>query len=152
MLGFGAIVETLPAFPTILALAGAAFLFVYGALRFRAALTGGALEVGPSGQQSLRAALLACFAFTWLNPHVYLDTLGLIGAVSTQFEGAQRRVFAIAACAASFSFFFALGYGACLLAPLLTTRRAWMVLDAMIGTLMWLLAFWLLQSVWPVSI
>ena len=80
-------------------------------------MPGDALDISGSSGKSLRAALLACFAFTWLNPHVYLDTVGLIGAVSTQFEGQAKLVFGIAACAASFSFFFALGYGARLLAP-----------------------------------
>ena len=147
VLGFGAIVQKIPAFPTVLAAAGALFLFVYGVMRFRAAFSGDALEVSSGGAKSLGAALMACFAFTWLNPHVYLDTLGLIGAVSTRFSGQERLVFGVAACAASFSFFFSLGYGARFLAPLLATRRSWMILDILIGALMWMLAFWLLPSV-----
>lgn len=146
ILGFGAIVHTLPDFPMYLAIAGAIFLFCYGALRFRAAVSGDALELEGKGAQSLKSALLACFAFTWLNPHVYLDTVGLIGSVSTQFEGQNKLAFGVAACAASLSFFFSLGYGARFLAPYLTTRRSWAILDFAIGALMWLLALWLIQS------
>ncbi len=79
-------------------------------------------------------------AFTWLNPHVYLDTLGLVGAVSTQFQGGDRRVFAFGAVAASFVFFFGLGYGARLLAPIMRSAMAWRRLDVLIGLVMWALA------------
>lgn len=138
--GFGALAEHWPAFPDRMAVAGAAFLVVYGLLRLRAAWRGhGALD--PGGQTpTLTATLGAAGAFTWLNPHVYLDTVGLIGAVSTQFGGAARLAFGTGAVAASFVFFFSLGYGARGLAPLLRTRRAWRVLDAGIGLVMWALA------------
>ena len=80
-------------------------------------------------------------AFTWLNPHVYLDTLGLIGAVSTDFEGvAAKTAFGIGAVTSSFVFFFSLGYGARLLAPVMQSARAWQVLDLLIGVVMWALA------------
>jgi L-lysine exporter family protein LysE/ArgO len=84
--------------------------------------------------------LATAAAFTWLNPHVYLDTVGLIGAISTQYDGALRIMFGAGAISASFVFFFGLGYGARWLAPLLQTARAWRFLDALIGAVMWLLA------------
>jgi len=146
VLGFSAATSAFPALPRILALAGALFLFVYGAMRFWSAWNGAAQDVAHGSATSLRAALLACFAFTWLNPHVYLDTLGLIGAVSVAFEGREKLVFAVGAVCASFSFFFALGYGARLLSPILSTTTAWRVLDIGIGVLMWVLAFWLVGS------
>lgn len=142
--GFGAVTARYPALPQIMTYGGAAFLFVYGALRLRAAWRGGqSLETGGEAQP-LKVAILMCLAFTWGNPHVYLDTLALIGAVSTSFEGAQKWAFGLAAVTASFTFFFGLGYGARLLAPLLRTERAWQVLDAGIGLLMWTLALSLL--------
>ena len=144
--GFAAATSLFPDLPRILAIAGALFLFAYGALRFRSAWLGAALETAKKSATSLKSALLACFAFTWLNPHVYLDTLGLIGAVSVAFEGTLKLIFALGAISASFSFFFALGYGARLLSPILSTKTAWKVLDAGIGGLMWVLAFWLIQS------
>lgn len=145
--GFGWLVTLAPWFPSVMTLAGAAFLAVYGALRLRAALAGGAaMAVARTGETRLRRVLLMAAAFTWLNPHVYLDTLGLIGAVSTGFHGADRWAFGVAAVAASFVFFFSLGYGARLLAPVMRRPRAWQVLDAGIGVTMWVLAAGLLFS------
>jgi len=88
---------------------------------------------------ALGATLLACLAFTWLNPHVYLDTLVLLGSVSTRYAG-QRANFALGAMTASCLFFFSLGYGARLLRPLFANPKAWRVLDAVIGITMALLA------------
>ena len=106
-----------------------------------------ALRSTRAGQaQPLRVAVLSALAFTWANPHVYLDTLGLVGAVSTRFQGAAKIAFALGAITASFSFFFALGYSARLLAPYLRSARAWALLDASIGALMWVLAA---SLVWP---
>ena len=146
VLGFGEVAKLYPTFPTILALAGAAFLLFYGFTRFRAALSGDyAMELAGEGLP-LGAAIGVVFACTWLNPHVYLDTLGLIGAVSTRFPD-NTLAFGIAAATASFSFFFALGYGARLLAPVMTSARAWQVLDGLIGTVMWAIAAGLIVSV-----
>ena len=148
VLGFGEIVKLYPLFPAILAIAGAAFLFVYGLTRFRAAWAGDyEMELTGAGLP-LGAALGVVFACTWLNPHVYLDTLGLIGAVSTRFVGPEKLAFGIAAAAAGFSFFFALGYGARLLAPIMQSARAWRVLDTGIGAVMWLIAAGLVASLW----
>lgn len=144
--GFGAVTAAYPRLPQVMTWAGALFLLGYGAARFHAAWRGGsALDAGGRAQR-LRVAVLSCLAFTWANPHVYLDTLGLVGAVSTGFSGAAKPAFALGAITASFSFFFALGYGARLLAPYLRSARAWAVLDACIGALMWVLAATL---VWP---
>jgi len=144
--GFGVIVESAPWLPRAMALAGAAFLLVYGALRARAAWVGGHALDGAETTQGLRAALLTCLAFTWLNPHVYLDTLALLGAISTAFEGPARLAFGVGAVTASFTFFFGLGYGARLLAPAMRSARAWRWLDAGIALVMWALAAGLLAS------
>ncbi len=86
-------------------------------------------------------------ALTWLNPHVYLDTLSLIGAVSTGFEPpAEKTAFGIAAATASFVFFFSLGHGARHLAPVMRRPRAWRILDALIGVTMWAIAAGLILS------
>ncbi|MCK0122625.1 LysE/ArgO family amino acid transporter [Loktanella sp. F6476L] len=144
--GFGAIVALWPALPTIMAYAGAAFLFCYGLMRFWAAYVGD-YDMQLAGQSGTLAATIAtAAAFTWLNPHVYLDTLGLIGAISTQFEGAEKLGFGIGAVTSSFVFFFSLAYGARLLAPLMRSAKAWRVLDVLIGIVMWALAFKLLFS------
>lgn len=144
--GFGAIVTFWPSLPTIMAYAGAAFLFCYGLMRFWAAYVGD-YDMQLAGQSGTLAATIAtAAAFTWLNPHVYLDTLGLIGAISTQFEGAEKLGFGIGAVTSSFVFFFSLAYGARLLAPLMRSAKAWQVLDVLIGIVMWALAFKLLFS------
>ena len=99
---------------------------------------------GKSG--SLSSILLTAAAFTWLNPHVYLDTLGLIGAISTQFENADKLSFGVGAVTASFVFFFGLAYGARFLAPVMQSARAWRILDVIIAVVMFALAYKLLFS------
>lgn len=145
--GFGWIVGLAPWLPQSMAWAGAAFLLTYGALRLRAAWRGDyAMEL--SGQtRGLGATLATAAAFTWANPHVYLDTLGLIGAVSTGYAaGPARWAFGIGAVAASFTFFASLGYGARLLAPVMTRPQAWRVLDLAVAALMWTIAAQLLRG------
>jgi len=142
--GFGWLVMSAPWIAPVMRFAGAAFLLVYGALAFRAAWRGGArLEVAAGGAGSLGAALTTCLALTWLNPHVYLDTMVLLGSVAAQW---QAWPFGIGAVTASFVFFFSLGYGAAFLRPLFVRPVAWQVLDVIIGCIMWALAAGLILS------
>lgn len=137
--GFGALATSLPWFETVMRFGGAAFLVCYGLLSFRRVWRGGsALQAATTPGASLSTALLTVLAFTWLNPHVYLDTVVLIGSVSAQYG--DRLGFALGAMTASFVFFFGLGYGARLLAPLFARPRAWQILDALIGAVMWMIA------------
>ncbi len=139
--GFGALVAQFPGLPMVMRFAGAAFLLVYGGLRFAAAWMGQSHLAAAAPAASLKATIVTCLMLTWLNPHVYLDTLGLLGAVSTRFEGlALKATFAISAAFASFTFFFSLAYGAKLMSRIMQSNRAWQVMDVGIGTLMWLLA------------
>lgn len=142
--GFGAVVTVLPSLPAIMTIGGAGFLFVYGALRFRAAVSGGGGLTPGAAASPLWPTLATCMALTWLNPHVYLDTFGLIGAVSTGFTGTAKLAFGIGAVSSSVVFFFGLGYGARLLAPLMRTEKTWRILDIGIGVLMWALAIMLI--------
>ena len=145
--GFGAIVAAVPALPIVMRYAGAAFLLAYGALRFRAAWQGGESLDLKGSEQNFWPVILTCLAFTWLNPHVYLDTFGLIGAVSTGFPPmAPKLAFGLGAIASSFTFFFGLGYGARLLAPLMQSETAWRILDTIIGSVMWALAAMLVTT------
>ena len=137
--GFGWITQSFPWVAPVLQWGGAAFLIVYGALAARSAWRGSsALTVEGAGTQSLTAALLTCLAFTWLNPHVYLDTLVLIGSVASQYD--NRLIFGLGAVTSSFVFFFSLGYGARALAPVFAKPAAWRILDAGIAALMWVIA------------
>ena len=139
--GMGTIAAAAPRAIDVLTWGGAAFLVAYGALSLRRAFSPGALRAADWGTQSLRAALAMTFAFTWLNPHVWLDTVGLIGAVSTGFRGeVAKTAFAAGAVLASFVFFFGLGYGARLLAPVFARPGAWAVLDTIIALVMWTIA------------
>lgn len=135
--GFHILIASFPSLVTIARYGGAAFLLVYGLLSFYRALR---LDQGmqPSDIKSSSAwqSALTCLAFTWLNPHVYLDTVVLLGSVSIQF-GERLNWFATGAILASFVFFFALGYGAGLLRPLFAEARAWRILDFLIGCIMW---------------
>jgi L-lysine exporter family protein LysE/ArgO len=134
--GFGVIVEKFPLIEQVARYAGAAFLFFYSALSFKSAITTDhALKAQGEEVGSPWAAVLTCLAFTWLNPHVYLDTVVLLGSISTQYEG-QQLAFNIGAVAASFVFFFSLGYGAKLLIPVFKKPKAWKVLEYIIGFVM----------------
>ena len=136
--GFGALAEAVPGLERVMRYGGAAFLLWYGARNFRAAWRGGATLEVADGAAGLRAALLTCLALTWLNPHVYLDTVVLLGAISAQYD--NRLAFALGAMTASFVFFFGLGYGARLLAPFFARPVAWRVLDVLVGLTMWAIA------------
>jgi L-lysine exporter family protein LysE/ArgO len=144
--GFGMLVERHPGLPQVMTWLGAAFLFVYGLGRLRAALHPDGLRPADRPAPSLRAAVSACLAFTWLNPHVYLDTVVLLGGIASRFAPSDRVLFGLGAVSASFAFFFALGYGARLLAPLFTRPAAWRWLDLGVGVTMWLPAFWLVSG------
>ncbi len=140
--GFGALAEAVPGLERVMRYGGAAFLLVYGARAFFAAWRGGeVLEAGPGAGGRARA-VLTCLALTWLNPHVYLDTVVLLGSVSAQYE--NRLGFGAGAVGASFVFFFCLGFGARLLAPFFRRPLSWRVLDALVGAVMWTIAAGLL--------
>lgn len=125
--------------PVFLAL-GAGFLILYGARSLWSAATStSALTPGDGNQSKLLRTLGICLALTWLNPHVYLDTIIFLGAVSTGYAG-EETAFALGAAAASFTFFFTLGYGARILRPLFANAKAWRILDLLVGLLMWTIA------------
>ncbi|MGB5865706.1 MAG: LysE/ArgO family amino acid transporter [Sulfitobacter sp.] len=141
--GFGTLAEAVPWFETVMRYGGAAFLLVYGA---RSALSawrgGGTLEAAGQGGQSLKSTVLTLLAITFLNPHVYLDTLVLVGSISAQYP--DKVAFAAGAILSSLVFFFVLGYGARLLQPVFSRPISWRILDALIAITMWAIAYSLL--------
>jgi L-lysine exporter family protein LysE/ArgO len=143
-LGFGALVGRFPALTSVAAWGGAAFLLVYGALAFRAALRPGSLHAdkpsGASGATTLSAALATTLAVSLLNPHVYLDTVVLLGGVAAQYPPGERAAFVLGAGVASAAWFFGLALGARLLTPVFERPVAWRVLDVVIGCIMWWIA------------
>ncbi len=138
--GFGSLSAALPWFGGAMRWLGVAFLLVYGALRFRAGLRGGeALRPSEAAAAPLGPVLVTCLLLTWANPHVYLDTVVLIGSISAQYAPHQA-VFGLAAACASLTFFSALGFGARLLAPVFAKASAWVWLEVLVGLVMWGLA------------
>ena len=143
--GFGAVTARFPQVVTIAKIAGVIFLLGYGLQSLYASMRlSHALDTEGQVVTSLKKAILLCIGFTWLNPHVYLDTLVLVGMVSTGAD--NKLLFGLGAVSASFCFFFALGYGARLLKPLFTKPKAWNILDGLVGILMLYLAWHLYSS------
>lgn len=138
--GLGRWVQEHPVLLTVTRWGGAAFLVAYGVLAARSALSPQALSVQGAAVGDLRAALAACLAFTYLNPHCWLDTVVLLGSIAAQQPDGSRAVFGAGAASASAVWFFALGYGARLLAPLFARPVAWRVLDAAIALVMFAIA------------
>ncbi|WP_038341932.1 LysE/ArgO family amino acid transporter [Acinetobacter sp. A47] len=138
--GFSKIVVDFPLIVTIAKYFGAAFLFLYGLRNFYSAIqnTSG-LNPSEIEKDSLLKIIGMCLAFTWLNPHVYLDTVILVGSISVQFAD-QLYLFAAGTILASWIFFFALGYGARVLLPLFKKASSWRVLDVLVGLMMWAIA------------
>ncbi|MBC9716940.1 amino acid transporter [Streptomyces sp. TRM66268-LWL] len=148
--GLGAVVTAWPPAMTIVGLAGGAFLIGYGVLAARRVLRPAddaqGLRADGAGTRSIRAAVLTCLALTWLNPHVYLDTVLLLGSVASQ-RGDLRWVFGLGATLGSLVWFAALGYGARLLSGVLARPAAWRVVDGVVaGTMLALGGMLLLQT------
>jgi L-lysine exporter family protein LysE/ArgO len=137
--GFGELVRASPNLLLVVKWGGAALLLWYGIAAFRRALAPSAMQASDASAMPLSAALAQAAAFTWLNPHVYLDTVVLLGGISATY-GDTRTVFGAGAAAASFVWFFTLAYGARLLEPLFRRPAAWRVLDTLIGCVMALIA------------
>ncbi|ARN73841.1 LysE/ArgO family amino acid transporter [Oceanicoccus sagamiensis] len=144
--GFGVIVNEYPVIEEYARYGGAGFLFVYSALSFKSSFSQNhALIPEEKLQNSTLKTVAICLAFTWLNPHVYLDTMVLLGSISTQYEGEQLQ-FALGAILGSFIFFFSLGYGARLLAPIFQSPKAWKVLEFIVGLTMLFIALLLVSG------
>jgi L-lysine exporter family protein LysE/ArgO len=159
--GLGLVLQAVPWLVGVVRWAGFAFLLCYGLLALRRALrpSGETLRVdagagapagdGAVGQLATRSRLapvvMTCLALTWLNPHVYLDTVFLLGSVAST-HGDQRWWFAAGAAVASVAWFFGLAFGARYLGRWLATPRAWRILDGVIAVVMIAIA---VSLVWP---
>ena len=133
---FGYVVERYQVIKTAVLWGGFVFLSIYGLRSLYSAFS--ASHTLTSGDEEARGAAktaLLTLAFTWLNPHVYLDTALLLGSVSTKF-GERAGLFGVGAMCASFAFFFSLGYGARFLAPLFQKPAAWKILEFFVGVTM----------------
>jgi L-lysine exporter family protein LysE/ArgO len=141
MLGLGLVVEWYPAAVEVMRWAGVAFLIAYAGLALYRAFHPATMAVdGRTARLSLLAVLAQGAAFTFLNPHVYLDTVLLLGSLANTHGTTLRWAFMAGASLASFTWFFALGYGAKLLQPVFAKPRAWQVLDTVIAAVMLFIA------------
>ncbi|MGI2035495.1 LysE/ArgO family amino acid transporter [Rhizobium panacihumi] len=143
---FRHVMEIMPWLDPVMRYGGAAFLIWYGIKSLVSALrSNAALELVNGTAASFIKTMTMCLALTWLNPHVYLDTVVLLGSISTRFPD-QRLEFAAGAVTGSFFFFFLLGYGARWLRPVFARPTAWRVLEGVIACVMWAIAFKLLTG------
>ena len=147
--GIGALVEAAPLALTIVTIAGALFLLAYAVFAARRAIRPAALVASEAKKSSLVSAVLTAVALTWLNPHVYLDTVLLLGSIASTHGPEDKWVFAIGAALASVVWFSALGFGARLLGPLFAKPVAWRILDAVIAVVMLALAITLALRLVP---
>jgi L-lysine exporter family protein LysE/ArgO len=140
VIGFGTAVSTNPTLSQVVAWGGAGFLFFYGLGSFRSALKGENLDTNERTVRSLRAAIITTLAVTLLNPHFYLDTVIILGSVSSQFQGKNLLYFWIGAVCASTIWFISLSLGGQMLAPIFQKQIAWRILDSLVCTTMWTIA------------
>ena len=139
--GIGKIIENHPDWLKAITWFGAIYLFIFGIMSFRAALSNQTLHAAKETSQNTKIIISTVLALTFLNPHVYLDTVLLIGSIASPYTNEERLYFTLGAVSASFIWFFSLGYGARLLIPLFNKPSAWKVLNSLIGIVMWLIAY-----------
>ena len=139
ILGVGSILQNSPFFLNSLAILGAIFLYWYGGNSFFRAYKGNShlhVEQGGSNQQSVAKLMLITLAITLLNPHVYLDTLVIIGGIGGTLDSEEKYWFLLGSIIASFVWFFGLGYASKKLIPFFESSKTWVVLDILIGIVM----------------
>ncbi|MBI9078869.1 MAG: amino acid transporter [Pseudodesulfovibrio sp.] len=144
--GIGTLVASNPTLGTFATWGGAAFLSWYGFNSLRSAMKGGSLKAGEEAVTTLRHTLLLTLAVTLLNPHVYLDTIVLMGSVSGQFPTPERYSFGVGAFTASTVWFMVLSLGGQMLAPVFKKDITWRILDGLVCLTMWTMATALIRS------
>ena len=136
VLGLGSILANIEGADFLISVAAALFIASYGVMRIRSSMDPVGMSISDEKAQGLSSTILTLLAFTFLNPHVYLDTVILIGGASSRYSVDDRYMFAIGAALASFLFFFALGYGARRLSSVLDKPDAWKFIDRGIACVM----------------
>lgn len=147
VLGAGSVIAQSPTATIALSLFGALFLFVYGGRAFVGAYRGNqGLSVDDTKCANLGKTIATTLALTLLNPHVYIDTVVLIGGITSALDMSQKYAFLLGALSASFLWFFGLGFGARLLVGLFAKPITWRILDILIGLIMWVIAINLINN------
>lgn len=142
VVGFGYYVSEYPIFIDFTKYFAAIFLFSYGLISLRSAFKKNTLKnsVEESSTNSVKKIILSILALSLLNPHVYLDTVILLGSIASQQPDHEQKYFALGAISASFAWFFALTFGAHLLAPFFQKENSWRIIDGLIAIIMWAIA------------
>jgi L-lysine exporter family protein LysE/ArgO len=139
VLGLGSLISALPWLLEVIRWVGVAFLIWYGSSSLRRFMKNESLEAATTGSGNLKQTVITTLALTFLNPHVYLDTVIFIGGIANQF-GEQKWLFALGAVTASFIWFFSLGFGASKASVLVSKPTFWKILDVFIAAVMFSLA------------
>ena len=145
VLGVGSILAGIQEAEFTIAIGASMFLISYGLLRIKSAINPVGMSTEGEGESELAPTIAAAAAFTFLNPHVYVDTLLLIGGASSRYVGEERLAFGSGAATASFVFFFSLGYGARSLSEVLNKPKAWRYIDLSIAAIMFIIAGGIIQ-------
>lgn len=147
--GFGYTISEYPLFIPLTKYFAILFLVLYGAFAFKSIFKTNALKCSKEGEQtsSARKILLSLLGVSLLNPHVYLDTVILLGSIASQLPPYNQLYFALGAIGASFTWFFALTFGARLLTPFFQKAYSWKIIDGFIAITMWAIAFTLLNKI-----
>lgn len=140
VLGLGSVLAGIEGAELLISVAAALFIAGYGVMRVRSSMDPVGMSIGEEGAQGLGPTIATALAFTFLNPHVYLDTVLLIGGASSRYAADDRLAFAVGASLASFLFFFALGYGASRLSSVLDRPESWRAIDRGIACVMFAIA------------
>ena len=139
VLGLGALISALPWLLEVIRWVGVAFLVWYGSTSLKRFMKNESLKAAEAGSGNLKQPVLTTLALTFLNPHVYLDTVIFIGGIANQF-GDQKWLFVIGAVTASFIWFFGLGFGASKASVVMSKPAFWKILDVFIAAVMFSLA------------
>lgn len=149
VLGLGELISQLPIVSLIIAILGAIFLFTYGSQSFLSMFRANGALIQSSGKaSSLKRVLMITFAITFLNPHVYIDTVVILGAIGGKLAFSEKIAFLFGALSCSFIWFFGIGYGAGFFAPYFAKRRTWQILDFITGVIMFVIAVSLVIYTW----
>lgn len=148
VLGIGFVVQQFPVFLEVFRYGGALFLICYGLLSLKSFFTSSdSLTLDDNSPQfKVSKIVLTCLAFTFLNPHVYLDTMILLGSIASTYGNPGQYSFSTGACLGSFVWFYSLGYGARLLRPIFRKPVSWKILDLLISVVMFVIAWTLVAE------
>lgn len=139
--GVGTFLNGSPLLMKIAAWGGASFLFFYGLMSFRSMLSKNSMDLLEKSDDSMKKVVVTTLAVTLLNPHVYIDTVILMGGISAQYESFNRLMFGVGACLASVLWFYLLAFAGTRLRSFFSRPITWKFLDGAVGTIMWVIGF-----------